>query len=157
MDRVDDLAAIRWTDADAPVLDEANALLGAKPTKGKTNTNVDDEIRTYGHMVIDEAQDLTPMQLRMLARRSLNGSITMVGDIAQATGPFAPDSWEDILQLMPAKKPPRRVELTLGYRIPAEAMGAVVVRAATGEKRDPAPCRMYAAASRDRYARRCPR
>ncbi len=122
VNRVDDLAAIRWTDADAPVLDEANALLGAKPTKGKTNTNVDDEIRTYGHMVIDEAQDLTPMQLRMLARRSLNGSITMVGDIAQATGPFAPDSWEDILRLMPAKKPPRRVELTLGYRIPAEAM-----------------------------------
>ncbi len=122
MDRVDDLASIKWCDADAPVFDEANALLGARPTKGKIATTADEDIRTYGHMVIDEAQDLTPMQLRMLARRSLNGSITMVGDVAQATGPFAPDSWDDILRHMPSKRPHRRVELTLGYRIPAEAM-----------------------------------
>ena len=45
-----------------------------------------DEIRTYGHIVIDEVQDLTPMQLKMATRRSLNGSMTVVGDIAQATG-----------------------------------------------------------------------
>ena len=43
--------------------------------------------RTYGHIVVDEAQDLSPMQLRSVARRSLSGSITMVGDIGQATGP----------------------------------------------------------------------
>ncbi len=50
----------------------------------------DDEIRSFGHIVVDEVQDLSPMQLRMLARRSLSGSMTVVGDIAQATGPWAP-------------------------------------------------------------------
>ena len=45
-----------------------------------------DEVRSFGHIVVDEAQDLSPMQLRMLARRSLSGSMTVVGDIAQATG-----------------------------------------------------------------------
>ena len=49
-----------------------------------------DGVRSYGHIVVDEVQDLSPMQLRMLARRSLSGSITVVGDIAQATGPWAP-------------------------------------------------------------------
>ena len=51
-----------------------------------SGTDGEDEVRTYGHIVVDEAQDLSPMQLRMLARRSLNGSMTIVGDIAQATG-----------------------------------------------------------------------
>ena len=46
---------------------------------------------SFGHIVVDEVQDLSPMQLRMLARRSLSGSMTVVGDIAQATGPWAPD------------------------------------------------------------------
>ena len=50
----------------------------------------EDEIRAFGHIVVDEVQDLSPMQLRMLARRSLSGSMTVVGDIAQATGPWAP-------------------------------------------------------------------
>ena len=55
-----------------------------------------DDIRTYGHIVVDEVQDLTPMQLRMVARRSLNGNMTVVGDIAQATGALAPDDWDDV-------------------------------------------------------------
>ena len=50
----------------------------------------EDEIRAFGHIVVDEVQDLSPMQLRMLARRSLSGSMTVVGDIAQATGPVGP-------------------------------------------------------------------
>jgi len=44
-------------------------------------------LKTYGHIVVDEVQDLTPLQLRMVGRRSLNGAMTVVGDIAQATGP----------------------------------------------------------------------
>ena len=56
----------------------------------------EDEIRSFGHIVVDEVQDLSPMQLRMLARRSLSGSMTVVGDIAQATGPWAPESWDDV-------------------------------------------------------------
>ena len=56
----------------------------------RPSTGADDEIRSFGHIVVDEVQDLSPMQLRMLARRSLSGSMTVVGDIAQATGPWAP-------------------------------------------------------------------
>src|SRR5207249_7654163 len=81
-----------------------------------------EEIRTYGHIVIDEVQDLTPMQLRMAARRSLNGSMTVVGDIAQATGPHAPRDWNDVLRHLPDRRPPRVTELTVGYRIPAQTM-----------------------------------
>ena len=62
------------------------------------------------------------MQLRMLERRSLNGSMTVVGDIAQATGQWAHGSWDEILDLLPQKRPARRTELTLGYRLPAPIM-----------------------------------
>jgi DNA helicase IV len=110
---------VPWTDADIPLLDEALALLGPKPARAGHEA---EEIRTYGHIVIDEAQDLTPMALRMISRRSLNGSITMVGDLAQATGAIAPSSWDDILAHLPARKPPRVRELTIGYRIPAQSM-----------------------------------
>jgi DNA helicase IV len=110
---------VRWTDADIPLLDEALALLGPKPARPGHET---EELRTFGHIVIDEAQDLTPMALRMISRRSLNGSITMVGDLAQATGAIAPSSWDDILAHLPARKPPRVRELTIGYRIPAQSM-----------------------------------
>ena len=81
---------VRWTPADVALLDDARDVLGPKPGRnGKIDES--DEIRTYGHIVIDEVQDLTPMQLKMATRRSLNGSMTIVGDIAQATGPLAPD------------------------------------------------------------------
>ena len=62
------------------------------------------------------------MQLRMLARRSLNGSMTIVGDIAQATGAWAHADWDEILAHLPDRRPPRRAELTIGYRIPAPNM-----------------------------------
>ena len=64
-----------------------------------------DEVRTYGHIVVDEAQDLSPMQLRMLERRSLNGSMTVVGDIAQATGVWAHRNWDEILEHLPSAVP----------------------------------------------------
>ena len=59
-----------WTYEDAALLDEARTLLGRR--RGQSRSG-DGDIRTYGHVVIDEAQDLSPMQLRMLGRRSLNG------------------------------------------------------------------------------------
>jgi DNA helicase IV len=117
-ERVED---VRWSDADAPLLDEARALLGPKPTRGGKPAD-DQEIRTYGHIVIDEVQDLTPMQLRMAARRSLNGSMTVVGDIAQATGALAPRDWSDVLTHLPDRRAPRLTELTVGYRIPSQVM-----------------------------------
>ena len=47
------------------------------------------------------------MQLRMLTRRSLSGSMTVVGDIAQATAPWAPASWDDIVEHLPRRRPAR--------------------------------------------------
>ena len=111
---VDDVV---WTTSDAPLLDEARAVLGPRPSRKD-----EDEVRTYGHIVVDEAQDLSPMELRVLDRRSLNGSMTIVGDIAQATGAWAHDDWESILEHLPQRHAPQRRELTIGYRIPAPAM-----------------------------------
>ena len=91
-DRSAHASEVIWTAHDVPLLDEARAVLGPRPRhKGA------DEVRTYGHIVVDEAQDLSPMQLRMLKRRSLNGSMTLVGDIAQATGAWAHDDWHSVL------------------------------------------------------------
>ncbi len=114
--RSSSLDAVAWTHEDVPLLDEARALLGP-PGRRASGPH----IRTYGHIVVDEAQDLSPMQLRMLARRSLSGSMTVVGDIAQATGPWAPSSWDGITAHLPARGS-RRVELTVNYRTPAEIM-----------------------------------
>jgi DNA helicase IV len=71
---------------------------------------------------VDEAQDLSPMQLRMVARRSLSGSITAVGDIGQATGAWVPESWEQVTAHLPRQRPARLVELTVSYRTPAEVV-----------------------------------
>jgi len=121
--RSDSLDQVAWTHDDAPLLDEARSLLGPKPKRRRPGeAQLDDEIRTYGHIVIDEVQDLSPMALRMAARRSLNGSMTVVGDLAQATGEHAPASWDDVLAHLPDRKPPRLAELTVGYRIPETIM-----------------------------------
>jgi DNA helicase IV len=58
----------------------------------------------------------------MVSRRSLNGSMTVVGDIAQATGALAPNDWDDVLAHLPDRKEPRIVGLSVGYRIPAQIM-----------------------------------
>jgi DNA helicase IV len=123
-----------FTTDDIPLLDEARALLGPRPRR-----HDDDDIRTYGHIVVDEAQDLSPMQLRMLRRRSLNGSMTVVGDIAQATGAWAHGDWDEILAHLPDRRPSRRAELTIGYRIPAPTMAiaARVLELAAPELRPP--------------------
>jgi len=103
----------------------------------------EDEIRSFGHIVVDEVQDLSPMQLRMLARRSLSGSMTVVGDIAQATGPWAPQGWDDITTHLSPQRPPRIVELTVSYRTPAEvvALAAKVLAVAAPGITPPRPVR----------------
>ena len=121
-----------WRDSDVPLLDEARELLGSRP--GRKHV---EGWRTYGHIVIDEAQDLSPMDLRMLTRRSLNGSMTVVGDIAQSTGAWAHNSWDEVLAHLPDRREPRLVELTVGYRIPAPMMSLaarVLTKAAPGLK-----------------------
>jgi DNA helicase IV len=134
---------VRWTTADAALLDDAREVLGPRPRRdGKIDEA--DEIRTYGHIVIDEVQDLTPMQLRMATRRSLNGSMTVVGDIAQATGPLAPSSWDDVVAHLPDRKPARVIGLSVGYRIPAQIMELAnrVMEAATPGLRAPTSVRV---------------
>ncbi|HEX9259982.1 MAG TPA: ATP-binding domain-containing protein, partial [Acidimicrobiales bacterium] len=140
--RVSEVHEVRWTDADAPLLDEVRALLGPRPGKAGRLDEAE-EIRTYGHIVIDEVQDLTPMQLRMASRRSLNGSMTVVGDIAQATGAHAPDDWDQVLAHLPDRRPARLSELTVGYRIPAQSMALAsrVLRVAAPQLRPPTSVR----------------
>ncbi|MCY3862877.1 MAG: AAA family ATPase [bacterium] len=108
---------VMWTADDAPLLDEALALLGTRPGHKQA-----DSIRTYGHIVVDEAQDLSPMQLRMISRRSLNGSMTVVGDIAQATSAWGHDTWDSVIEHLPSHREPRFSELTIGYRLPEPIM-----------------------------------
>lgn len=138
---LDDVA---WTPSDAALVDELRTILGPRRTNkerrraerhdehgwpegldGNRNDGKprdDDEVHAFGHIVVDETQDLSPMQLRMLARRSLSGSMTLVGDIAQATGPWAPASWDEIVEFLGPKRPPHLVELTVSYRTPAEVI-----------------------------------
>jgi DNA helicase IV len=113
------LDQVHWTEADLALLDEARALLG--PARRRPGPG-DEGPRSYGHIVADEAQDLSPMQLRMLGRRSLSGSMTIVGDIAQATGHWAPASWQEVLAHLPSSRGTRSVELTVNYRTPSEIM-----------------------------------
>jgi DNA helicase IV len=97
--------------------------LAASPVPAGAPTGApEDEIRSFGHIVVDEVQDLSPMQLRMLARRSLSGSMTVVGDIAQATGPWSPATWDDITRHLSPQRAPRLAELTVSYRTPAEVI-----------------------------------
>ena len=119
--RHDDVDDVRWTESDVALLDDAREVLGPIPDRHGRIDDAD-EIRTYGHIVIDEVQDLTPMQLKMAARRSLGGSMTVVGDIAQATGAHAPGSWDDVLAHLPDRRPARVIGLSVGYRIPEQIM-----------------------------------
>ncbi len=134
---------VRWTPADVALLDDARDVLGPKPGRdGKIDET--DEIRTFGHIVIDEVQDLTPMQLKMATRRSLNGAMTIVGDLAQATGPLAPTDWADVLDHLPDRKPSRIIGLSVGYRIPGQIMELAnrVMAAATPSLRAPQSVRV---------------
>jgi DNA helicase IV len=102
------LPARGWSDADLPLIDEARALLEGPPQQ-------------YGHVIVDEAQDLTPMQLRMLARRA-TGSMTILGDIAQASGPVEYHHWRELLPHLAPEAEATVEELRLAYRVPRQVM-----------------------------------
>ncbi|WP_018347679.1 HelD family protein [Longispora albida] len=93
----------KWTSADLVLLDEAAGLL--------------DRLPSYGHVVLDEAQDLSPMQCRAIARRSEHASITVLGDLAQGTTPWAAADWADSLAHL-GKPGTAVVPLTIGFRVP---------------------------------------
>jgi DNA helicase IV len=97
----------RWSLADAVLVDEAADLVERTPS--------------LGHVVADEAQDLSPMMLRAVGRRCTTGSATVLGDLAQATTPWATRSWDEALSHL--GKPTAHVEeLTLGFRVPGEVI-----------------------------------
>ncbi|MER7330690.1 AAA family ATPase [Micromonospora sp. NPDC000119] len=96
--------ATKWTAADAVLIDEAAGLI-ERPAG-------------FGHVVVDEAQDLSPMQCRVIARRSEHGSITLLGDLAQGTAPWAAADWRESLRHL-GKPDAVVVPLTVGFRVPA--------------------------------------
>ncbi|PWU56940.1 AAA family ATPase, partial [Micromonospora globispora] len=96
--------AMKWTAADAVLIDEAAGLI-ERPAG-------------FGHVVVDEAQDLSPMQCRAIARRSEHGSITLLGDLAQGTAPWAATDWRESLAHL-GKPDAAVVPLSVGFRVPA--------------------------------------
>ena len=97
-------ASARWSPADVVLLDELADVLRRTPS--------------LGHVVLDEAQDLSPMQLRAVGRRCSTGAATVLGDIAQGTTPWATPSWE--VALTHLGHPDAHLEvLDRGFRVPA--------------------------------------
>jgi DNA helicase IV len=102
----------KFSAADLLLLDEAAGLLERETS--------------FGHVVVDEAQDLSPMQARAIARRSEHGSVTLLGDLAQGTAPWATADWADTLGWL-GKPGAAVVPLTVGFRVP-EAVLALANR-----------------------------
>lgn len=101
------LKAAMWSSADAVLIDETNDLVS--------------RTHSLGHVVLDEAQDLSPMQYRAVGRRCSTGSATILGDLAQGTTPWATGSWAEALAHL--GKPDAVVEeLTAGFRVPREVI-----------------------------------
>ena len=97
----------RWSAADAVLIDEARDLISRTPS--------------LAHVVVDEAQDLSPMECRALGRRCSTGSATVLGDLAQGTTPWAAPSWPTLLANL--GKPDTGVrELSVGYRVPRQIL-----------------------------------
>jgi DNA helicase IV len=97
----------KWSAADAVLIDEAADLV--------------ERTSSLGHVVLDEAQDLSPMQYRAVGRRCTTGSATVLGDLAQGTTPWATRTWEEALSHL--GKPEGVVEeLTAGFRVPTDVI-----------------------------------
>lgn len=95
-----------WTRADQLLVDEANSILDGTPF-------------TYGHVIVDEAQDHSAVALRVIARRAATGSMTLVGDVAQSTAPAGQERWADVFAHLGVSASSGTIaELTIGYRVP---------------------------------------
>lgn len=96
----------------------------------------DDVPAVWGTVLVDEAQDLSPMAWRMVARACPNQSMTIVGDLAQGTAPWSPGSWDEVVGWIDPRHPARRHELHVNYRTPTELMAvAAPFSAAPGRAR----------------------
>jgi DNA helicase IV len=108
-DRPRRAAELEWSEHDLPLLDVARTLIDGPP-------------RAYGHVIVDEAQDLSPMQLLAVSRRTLDGSLTILGDVAQATGPVVYRRWQELEPFLPEEADVTIEELRHAYRVPGEIM-----------------------------------
>ncbi|MDG5801672.1 AAA family ATPase [Streptomyces ossamyceticus] len=97
----------KWSAADAVLIDEATDLV--------------QRTHSLGHVVLDEAQDLSPMQYRAVGRRCTTGSATVLGDLAQGTTPWATRSWQEALSHL-GKAEAHIEELTAGFRVPTDVI-----------------------------------
>ncbi len=97
----------RWSAADAVLIDEASDLIERTPS--------------LAHIVVDEAQDLSPMQCRAIGRRCATGSATVLGDVAQGTTAWATTSWIQMLAHLGKPEADLRV-LDTGYRVPRQIL-----------------------------------
>ncbi|WP_405544501.1 HelD family protein [Streptomyces goshikiensis] len=97
----------KWSAADLVLIDEAADLV--------------ERTHSLGHVVLDEAQDLSPMQYRAVGRRCTTGSATVLGDLAQGTTPWATRSWAEALTHL-GKPEAVLEELTAGFRVPREVI-----------------------------------
>jgi DNA helicase IV len=100
-------ASARWSAADAVLVDEASDLI--------------ERIPSLAHVVVDEAQDLSPMECRAVGRRCATGSATLLGDLAQGTSPAAATSWPELLAHLGKADAGLRV-LETGYRVPRQIL-----------------------------------
>jgi|SRR5450755_104679 DNA helicase IV len=97
----------RWSAADAVLIDETRDLIERTPS--------------LAHVVVDEAQDLSPMECRAIGRRCATGSATVLGDLAQGTTPWATTSWDELLGHLGKQEADLRV-LETGYRVPRQIL-----------------------------------
>ncbi|MEU6348619.1 UvrD-helicase domain-containing protein [Streptomyces sp. NPDC047072] len=97
----------KWSAADAVLIDET--------------TDIVERTHSLGHVVLDEAQDLSPMQYRAVGRRCTTGSATVLGDLAQGTTPWATRSWGEALAHL-GKSDGVIEELTAGFRVPTDVI-----------------------------------
>ncbi len=97
----------RWSAADAVLIDEARDLIERTPS--------------LAHVVVDEAQDLSPMECRAIGRRCATGSATVLGDLAQGTTPWATASWPELLGHLGKQEADLRI-LETGYRVPRQIL-----------------------------------
>jgi DNA helicase IV len=98
----------RWTVADQLLVDEANTMLNGTPF-------------TFGHVVVDEAQDHSAVALRVIGRRSPSGSMTVLGDLAQSTTPAGQQDWDEALGCL-TRAAGSVAHLTIGYRVPGSIL-----------------------------------
>jgi hypothetical protein len=97
----------RWSPGDAVLIDEARDLI--------------ERTASLAHVVVDEAQDLSPMECRAIGRRCTTGSATVLGDVAQGTTPWATSSWPELLAHLGKPDASLRV-LDTGYRVPRQIL-----------------------------------